>query len=79
MKKEKIGYLALITLAIVAVVGLFLLSPIKQSIEYHNFSDADKILNIPNFWNVISNLPFLIVGVLALYKLKSIAKLKFSI
>lgn len=76
MKREKIGYLTLTTLAIIAVVGIFLLSPIEQSKEYHNFSDADKILDIPNFWNVISNLPFLIVGMLGLYKLNSIAKIR---
>jgi hypothetical protein len=34
-----------------------------QSLNYHNFVDQRAALGIPNFLNVISNLPFLIVGI----------------
>lgn len=40
----------------------FLLSPFAQDHAYHAFADTRALLGVPNFWNVISNLPFLIVG-----------------
>jgi Ceramidase len=42
--------------------GLLLLPPITQDQSYHQFADQRTILGIPNFWNVVSNLPFLAVG-----------------
>ncbi len=36
--------------------------PIPQDQSYHQFADQRTILGIPNFWNVVSNLPFLVVG-----------------
>lgn len=41
----------------------FLLSPFAQDHAYHAFADDRTLLGIPNFWNVVSNLPFLLVGV----------------
>lgn len=38
------------------------LDPIPQKPSYHNFADSRPWLGIPNFQNVVSNLPFLIVG-----------------
>lgn len=69
MKKENIGYLILILLALAAIIGMCLQATIVQNEAYHNFSDQNTFLQIPNFWNVVSNLPFLIVGVLGLFKL----------
>ena len=40
----------------------FLLSPFAQDHAYHAFADGRTLLGIPNFWNVMSNLPFLLVG-----------------
>lgn len=42
--------------------GLLILPPIPQDQAYHQFADQRTILGIPNFWNVVSNLPFLAVG-----------------
>ena len=73
MKSDKLGYTVLISTAIAAVIGIFLfVDPILQSEEYHNFSDARTYFSIPNFWNVISNIPFLIVGVFGLIHWKYI-------
>jgi len=47
-----------------AIVAMPFVAPIAQSSDYHNFSDARTLLGIPNFWNVVSNLPFLLAGVL---------------
>ena len=45
-----------------SLTGLLLLLPIPQDQSYHQFADQRTILGIPNFWNVVSNLPFLAVG-----------------
>ncbi len=40
--------------------------PIAQPLAYHRFADARTLLGLPNFWNVLSNLPFLLVGLAGL-------------
>jgi len=62
----KIPIVALVTIAIAI---LWSMDPIPQDINYHNFADARTIFSISNFWNVVSNLPFLFVGLYALDKL----------
>ncbi|EYU26533.1 hypothetical protein ABFS82_02G068800 [Erythranthe guttata] len=53
--------------AIVCFVVLMLVTPaIPQSQEYHDFADQREFLGIPNALNVISNFPFLVVGVIGL-------------
>jgi len=55
--------IALLTgLAAAAILIAFLLPPITQNPAYHHFSDGRTILGIPNFWNVVSNAPFLLVA-----------------
>ena len=73
MKNQKTGYLLLILSAIIIIIGFVLSSPIIQLEEYHDFADKRKILGMPNFWDVASNIPFLIVGILGLMSLKNIA------
>ena len=57
----------LIGLALCAVVGVFLLPPIPQDPAFHQFADDRTIFTIPNFYNVMSNLPFLVLGIIGLY------------
>jgi hypothetical protein len=52
----------LIGLALCAIIGVFFLQPISQDPSFHKFADARTVLTIPNFYNVISNLPFLVLG-----------------
>jgi dsRNA-gated channel SID-1 len=48
----------------VAVAFVALLFPaIPQPLSYHNFADHRSWLGVPNFGDVISNVPFAIVGV----------------
>ncbi|NNC78059.1 MAG: alkaline phytoceramidase [Woeseiaceae bacterium] len=52
-----------VTVGITLLVFLFALtSPIPQDPAYHVFADSRQLLSIANFWNVISNLPFLLAG-----------------
>jgi len=47
-------------LAAIAAAGS--LDPVPQDPAYHAFADTRTLAGIPNFGNVISNLPFLLVG-----------------
>jgi hypothetical protein len=38
---------------------MLFVAPIRQDPAYHAFADTRTILGVPNFWNVVSNLPFL--------------------
>ncbi|MFK7776234.1 MAG: alkaline phytoceramidase [Saprospiraceae bacterium] len=45
-------------------VGVLLFqNPIAQDLAYHDFGDQRKIFEIPNFWNVMSNLPLFFIGI----------------
>ena len=46
----------------VSLAALPLLPPIPQDQSYHHFADGRTLLGVPNFWNVVSNLPFIAVG-----------------
>jgi hypothetical protein len=54
---------ALAALGIAAVIGLWSFPAIPQSLSYHHFADDRTLLGVPNLLNVVSNVPFLIVGV----------------
>src|ERR1700686_140785 len=70
--------LLLIALAIVIAVLAFLLHPIPQPLSYHNFADQRSWLGIPNFGDVISNLPFALVGIAGLIFLLGPGAKKFA-
>src|SRR3972149_1940055 len=38
------------------------LDPVPQDPGYHAFVDGRTLFGIPNFWNVVTNLPFLFIG-----------------
>jgi hypothetical protein len=54
-----------------SLAGLLLLPPIPQDQSYHQFADQRAIFGIPNFWNVVSNLPFLAVGAAGLWRFRN--------
>jgi hypothetical protein len=56
-----LGVMALGSLAVVAALG-----PLAQDALYHGFADTRVVFGIPNFANVVSNLPFLAVGIVGL-------------
>ena len=53
-------------LAAVSLLALLFLPPIPQPQSYHRFADQQTLFGIPNFWNVVSNLPFILVGAMGL-------------
>jgi hypothetical protein len=61
--------LGFLGLGIVTLGLIFCLPPIPQDPRYHAFADHRTMLGVPNFLNVASNLPFVVVGVLGLWLL----------
>ena len=59
-RNSRISILFAVTAA--AIFGTMLLPRIPQNPAYHNFADQRAFLGIPNCLNVISNFPFLLVG-----------------
>jgi hypothetical protein len=64
MRRE---FLVLAVLGALLPILFFGLGPIAQPAGYHNFADQRPVLAISHFWNVVSNLPFLIIGVMGLH------------
>src|SRR6516165_10321155 len=60
--KQKRPVLIFCGLVAGSLVGLLLLPPIPQDQGYHHFADQRLLFGVPNFWNVVSNLPFIAVG-----------------
>ena len=58
--------LILLGLMAASLLGLLLVPAIPQDQAYHQFADQRTLLGIPNFWNVVSNIPFVVVGVVGL-------------
>lgn len=58
----------LVLLCLGSLIAAFALPRIGQEPSYHRFADHRLMLAVPNFMNVITNLPFLLVGVIALYR-----------
>jgi hypothetical protein len=55
-----------LAIIIVAMIAVFSLDPIAQNPAYHNFADQRRIFNIANFFNVLTNLPLVIVGIMGI-------------
>lgn len=62
MVARKAGIWFLAVLALAVTVAALALPPLPQPPEYHQFADQRTLLGIPNFFNVSSNVAFLLVG-----------------
>lgn len=60
----------LMSVSLVAIVAMFFVAPIAQDLSYHQFADQQTLFSIPHFWNVVSNLPFIWVGLIGLTVLR---------
>ena len=63
----RLKIIALIIIAAIAVV--FSLDPIAQNPDYHNFADQRRFLNIVHFYNVLSNVPLVVIGMMGIRQL----------
>jgi hypothetical protein len=60
----------LYVLIIVSLAGLLPLPPLLQDQSYHQFADQRELFGVPNFWNVVSNVPFIAVGAVGLWRFR---------
>ncbi|HLV86912.1 MAG TPA: hypothetical protein VKV39_08055 [Candidatus Sulfotelmatobacter sp.] len=60
--RSKAMALFLVLAVVLGGIGYFL-APIPQPLSYHNFADHRGWLGIPNFGDVVSNLPFAVAGI----------------
>lgn len=67
-RNKKVGLWLVLLITLGAVVALLNHGPISQTLSYHGFADRRVIWGIPNFFNVFSNIAFVLVGLLGLYK-----------
>ncbi len=63
-RRTREALFVLITLG--AVIATFAHSPVVQNLAYNHFADTRSFLGIPYFLDVVSNLPYLVVGLAAL-------------
>lgn len=61
MNRRAVKYL-LLTHNVTIILTVFLCPSIKQNQQNHLFADQRVYFSIPNFWNVISNFLFCLVG-----------------
>ena len=61
--------LLLLSSVIMALVVMFV-PPVSQDPGYHVFADQRNISGIPHFWNVVTNIPFLVLGIIGFFKIQ---------
>ncbi len=61
----------LLVLAAASILLALLSPPIPQDPSYHGFADQRTLAAVPNFWNVLSNLPFVVAGVYGFWAARS--------
>ncbi len=57
----------ILAVALIAIAVALFAPPIHQDPGYHAFADQREFFGIPNFWNVISNSPYILVGLYGLW------------
>jgi hypothetical protein len=60
-KQYTAALVAILTSIAFTVVFIFI-GPIQQDESYHHFADTINIIHIHNFWNVVSNIGFVLTG-----------------
>ena len=58
-----------LAITVLAMATISLVAPIPQDLAYHDFADQRALWFVPNFWNVVSNAGFFVVGVYGLWLL----------
>ena len=71
--RRTIGVLLFLLPPAAGLIALWFVHPIPQPESYHAFADHRRLLGIPNFWNVASNLPFAVSGVFGLRAFRDLA------
>ncbi len=64
LHSREIGWRHVLLLSIVigSLALMLSMQPLGQNRDYHNFADRRAFFGIPNFFDVMSNIPFLLIG-----------------
>ena len=65
--------IAIVATAVAIALFLALVPALPQDQSYHSFADQRTLLGTPNFWDVISNIPFLVAGLMGLFVFRDFA------
>lgn len=68
LQRNTIGTLSLLLLTIIALIVVISHGAIAQDSHYHDFADSRSLSFFANASNVLSNVPFFIVGLLGLHR-----------
>ena len=66
LRRRTVGLFLFLLTPAAGLIALWFVHPIAQPESYHAFADHRRLLGIPNFWNVVSNLPFAVAGYVGL-------------
>jgi Alkaline phytoceramidase (aPHC). len=69
--KTRLRIALLVVVAVLCCVAVASHGPIRQDVRFHCFADQRTLLGVPNFWNVVSNLGFLVASVAGIVVLLS--------
>lgn len=56
----------LLIISLIALCVCFIVGPIEQDPNYHLFADRRSYFSIHNFFNVVTNIPFIIIGLVGI-------------
>jgi Ceramidase len=71
LKHRSVSFTIAILSAAIFFGVLFFAPDIPQDPSYHNFADQREVLSIPHFYNVVTNIPFLLIGFLGLWHINT--------
>lgn len=63
----------LVAITLISVLIIFSFPAVPQDRDYHNFADQRALWGIPHFADVLSNLPFILVGFWGLWVCRKVA------
>jgi len=56
--------------SLITALVIILVPHVSQDPAYHNFADQRYISGIPHFWNVVTNIPFIFLGITGFFKIQ---------
>ncbi len=67
MKPISIPKLLLWITALTTIAVFIFMKPIQQDVTYHHFANDTIVFGIANFWNVVSNIGFIVIALSGIY------------
>ncbi len=67
VRRQKAKAILLVGVVLMGIIAMLFFPRVPQDPSYHDFIDQRRLFGIPNFWNVVTNLPFIIAGAMGLY------------